>query len=332
MKNVLITGGAGFIGTNLARTLLAAGYHIHILTEQGSSLWRLTDILKNIQIHEVDLIDFGNVNKLIATVKPEVILHLASFGGFPHQQDQQTIYDVNVSSTINLVNACKKTGFDCFINTGSSSEYGIKETPMKESDILEPISDYGVAKAAATNFCLKEALVNKLPIYTIRPFSAYGDFEAMGRLIPTILVNALTDQPIHLSNPHNVRDYIYIDDITRMYLEIIRKTPASAHIFNAGTGIQSTIQEVVNTVQVSLGKKLQISWGTHEHGGACEPKHWRADVTQAKDVLNWRPHDNLSLGINKSLSWFKNHLNLYPKENGIYAAQPTNNTGTTSSL
>lgn len=312
MKKYLITGGNGFIGANIARTLATQEQHneIHLIVQPGSSLWRLHDIAHKLFIHEIDLIDFQGVTKLILTIKPDVILHLAAFGGMPNEQDQPLIFQVNFNATINLLNACKQVGFECFINTGSSSEYGKKNTAMHEHNVLEPISDYGVAKAAATQFCVKEALVNKLPIYTVRPFSVYGPYEMPTRLIPTIITNSITKQPIKLATPHSVRDFIHIEDLVKLYLAIIEKTPNETFVFNSGTGIQSTVQQVVESVENNISQKLPVIWGSQEPR-PWEPIYWQANITLAQEILNWQPTYSLDTGIEKTIAWFEQHLHLY---------------------
>lgn len=339
-KNILVTGGAGFIGANLVRELANDPHHIiHLLVEKNSNLWRLSDIINTLIIHEIDLADFDAVRTLVHTVKPSTIFHLAAYGGMCTQLNQKLIYDVNFYGTINLVNACKEVGFECFINTGSSSEYGMQEVPMHEELVLEPISDYGVAKAAATQFCLKEALFNKLPIYTIRPFSVYGDYEMPSRLIPTIMVNALEGKSIQLSSPHFVRDYIYIKDMVGLYMAVANgrerdivkepETPISMpyppmpcvkYVFNGGTGVQSSIQDVITTVQELVGKPLDITWGASTPR-PWEPKAWRGDITRAHNVLGWQPAYNLHDGLQASLAWFNNNLRMYTNERSHDVAQ-----------
>lgn len=332
-KTTLVTGGAGFIGANLVREIATTTGRqpemaIHLLVEKNSSLWRLSDIIKRLTIHEIDLTDFDAVRTLIHSIKPSQIFHFAAYGGMCTQLHQKFIYDVNFYGTVNLVNACKEVGFDCFINTGSSSEYGMQEKPMGETCVLEPVSDYGVAKAAATQFCLKEALFNKLPIYTIRPFSVYGDYEMPTRLIPTILVNALQGKAIQLSSPHFVRDYIYVHDMVKLYLMVAAQKPTS-YIFNGGTGVQSSIQDVVTTVQNLVDKQSDVAWGASEPR-PWEPKAWQADVAHAQRILGWQPTYNLQDGLEASLAWFGNNLSLYT--NGISHGITSTPSSTTSSI
>ena len=318
MKKYLITGGAGFIGANLIRTLVKkSNTIIHIIEPPGANFWRLEDLKDKVQVHEINLINFAAINELVSSIKPDIIFHLASYGGLPTQKDQFMIYQVNLMGTVNLINACKSIGFECFVNTGSSSEYGKKEVPMKEEDVLEPNSDYGVAKAAATQFCYKEALMNKLPIYTIRPFSVYGDYEAPTRLIPTVINKFLTKKPLQLSNPNNVRDFIYIDDMVAMYLAVAHKKPNSTFVFNAGTGVQSSIKDVVQTVQIITQKTIDIQWQASTPR-PWEPKTWQADIEVAVTNLAWKPNYGLLKGLEINIQYLRNKLMKAADSNEVF--------------
>jgi nucleoside-diphosphate-sugar epimerase len=324
-KTILITGGAGFIGTNLIRTLLTeANYQLHTVVAPNTNLWRLTNILPNITVHEIDLSNTAAITTLVHTIKPTIIYHLAAYGGMPNERTPNMIYDVNFYGTLNLLQACKEVGFDCFINTGSSSEYGMKQEPMDEAMALEPLSDYGVAKAAATNYCQKEALFNKLPIYTIRPFSVYGDYELSTRLMPTIIVNALANKPITLSSQTHVRDFIYIHDLINAYLKITERRPSHAHIFNIGSGQQSTIADVVSHVQSIMGKQLNVIWGSAA-ARPWEPTRWQANIDRAQTVLEWHPTHTLEQGLRASITWFNANLSWYldRKDSNAHANQAT---------
>jgi len=310
MKTYLVTGGNGFIGSHLVRKLVEQEHNVHIIVEPGSDMWRIYDLIASITIHEIDLADFSKITSAVYAIKADVIFHLASYGGMPYQIDQEIAYDVNFNGTVNLLKACKKIGFSCFINTGSSSEYGIKKIPMSEDHALEPVTDYAVSKAAASHYCLKEALFNKLPVYTVRPFSVYGEYETASRLIPTILLNTVQSKMINLSSPYFVRDFIYIDDIVQIYFDIVEKTPTEQYIFNAGSGVQSEIRDVLSAAQSLWPQTLKVTWGVSEVR-PWEPKHWQASITKSEEVLGWKPQYTFREGLRKSLKWFEKNQGLY---------------------
>jgi len=319
MQTYLVTGGSGFIGSHLVRKLVEQKHNIHLIVEHECEMWRIRDLIDQITVHAIDLADFSKISSAVYAIKPDVIFHLASYGGMPYQIDQEIIYNVNFNGTINLLKACKKIGFSCFINTGSSSEYGIKKEPMSEDHALEPVTDYAVSKAAATHYCLKEALFDKLPIYTVRPFSVYGEYEMASRLIPTVLLNTLQDKMMNLSSPHFVRDFIYIDDIVQIYFDIVEKKPPSQYVFNAGSGVQSEIRDVVSTAQSLWPQLLKVTWGASEER-PWEPKHWQASITKAEAILGWKPKYTFREGLRKSLKWFEKNQELY--QSSIYEKKP----------
>ncbi len=308
---VLITGGAGFIGANLTRRLIQEGYsNLHIMVEPGGNYWRLTDLADYVQIHHVDITNEHAVNRLIETIRPTKIFHLAAYGEHAHQLHFKTMYAVNFIGTINLLESCKKVGFDAFINMGSHEEYGTGYKPIKEDLALHPLSDYGVSKAAATQYCHKEALFNKLPVYTVRPFHVYGDFELASRTLPHIVVNALSHKPIYLASQNNAADYIYIQDVVELLLRVAHKKPHDAHIFNAGTGGHYSNQNLVDAVSKITGCKLDVIWG-NDSDHKWHQRMWYADTSTTEHVLGYKTRFNLDTGINATVSWFRKHLEMY---------------------
>ena len=310
MKICLVTGGAGFVGANLVRSLVALGHRVHIVVEPQSSLWRLAGVVDRIIVHEIDLTQFTKINQMIEHIAPEWIFHLASYGGMPEQNDQDFVYYINFDCTRNLLDACARQGFECFINTGSSSEYGIQQQGMSELTPLAPVSDYGVAKAAATQYCAKRALADKLPVYTVRPFSVYGEYEAPTRFIPTLVQHALAGTAMNLSSPDYVRDFIYVQDLVDLYLAIAKKSPFGHTIFNGGTGVETSLGRAVQVAQSVVELPLQVAWNASEPR-PWEPKHWKADCSLAQHVLGWKAQYSFEKGLKKTILWFKQHGHVY---------------------
>ncbi len=317
------------MGSHLIRKLKNKAGTIHALVRPQEELWRINDIAQSITLHEVDLTNHLAVSELIKQINPDIIYHCASYGGMPFELQTEKVYEVNFFSSMHLFNECKKQGFKAFIATGSSSEYGRKELPLHEKMLLEPVSDYAVAKAAATQFFVKEALFNKLPVYVVRPFSVYGDAELSTRLIPTILKGAIHKTPIMLSHPHYVRDYIYISDMIESLIAVEETLPQNNFIFNAGTGTQSTIQDVVKTVSTITGYPLEVVWGTQKPR-EWEPKKWIADIEEASTILRWKPKHTLRQGLEKSLTWFEKFYNHANTQKGAHESDSAHTSTTTT--
>lgn len=311
MIKVLVTGATGFVGSCLARRLVHMNYDVHVFTRGKSNKWRIADLLGRVTDHEVDLRDAGMVKNTVAHIRPGIIYHLATYGGFAAQKDTSVIMESNFMATVNLLSACERIGFDCFINTGSSSEYGIKPGPMGESDVLEPVGDYGVSKAAAALFCRSRALEKGLPVITLRLFSPYGPWDDPRRLIPYVIKSLLRGETPKLSTPKSVRDFIYIDDVLDVFFKVIKAPLPGGKIFNVGTGVQYSIGEVVSMITKIVGNGLEPVWG-RVNSQRPEPDYWVADIGKAGRELGWWPSTSLGAGLTKTFQWFKENLDLCP--------------------
>jgi nucleoside-diphosphate-sugar epimerase len=309
----LVTGATGFVGACLARRLLESGHEVHALVRRTANQWRIADIVPHIVLHDVDLRDAHGVEQALAASRPELIFHLATYGGFSFQKDVAAIHAVNFQGTVNLVQAAEKVGFDCFINSGSSSEYGLKSAPMKETDLLEPLGDYAVSKAAATLYCSSEALQKGLPLVNLRLFSPYGPWDDPQRLIPYVIASLLNFSPPALSSRASVRDYIYIDDVVRAY-EAVSKAPITpGAIYNVGSGRQTTIGAVVDTIVSSIGNGIQPVWGA-EPLRRAEPAVWVANTGKLQAHCNWQAATGLQDGLQRTIGWMGEHLDYYIQE------------------
>lgn len=303
----LITGATGFIGANLARRLIKEGAEVHILTRKQSNRWRLQDILQKVHEHRVDLRDYERLFKVVQDTRPKFIFHCATYGSYPFQKEENEIIETNILGTINLLRALSDIDYRCFVNTGSSSEYGIKSKPMSEEDLLEPISTYGVSKAATTLFCQAMAKREKRPIVTLRLFSPYGPYEEATRLIPTVIISCLRNENPRLSSPHGMRDFNFVEDIVDAYLKVIETPNIAGEIFNIGCGEQHSVGEVVDTIIKLSGRKVKPIWGSVSPR-PNEPSIWQADISKAKELLGWHPRYSLREGLSKTIEWFERNL------------------------
>lgn len=311
MKNkFLITGASGFIGSVLLRRLIEQKQEVHLILRKESRTWRIDDLLDKVTIHISDLSNLNELNEIIQKVKPDIIYHLATNGAYSSQKDANQIINTNILGTWNLLQACNSINYKLFVNTGSSSEYGFKKFAMRETDIVEPASYYAVTKCAQTLLCSHIAKQENKPIVTIRPFSVYGPYEEPKRFIPTLMKALLLNEEMNLVNPDIARDYIYIDDMVDAYLKIDELKNNSGEYFNIGTGIQSTIKETVNIAKKISKKTAKFKWGTMENRN-WDTNNWVADISKARQLLNWTPKITLEKGIMLTWKWFQTNNKFY---------------------
>jgi len=311
-KKILITGGAGFIGANFIYKFLELGYRVFVFEKKEANLWRIKKIKNRISLYSPDLTDYKKTEKIISKIKPHIVIHFAAYGAYQKfQQDIEATINTNIISSINLINACNKVGVECFINTGTSSEYGIKTKPISETDVLEPDNLYGITKSTITQYGQMMAKNFNFPIVTMRPFSVYGYFEEKGRLFTDIIRACIKNESLELSHPDSVRDYIFIEDLIDGYLTAIKDIKkVKGQIFNLGSGKQSSVDNVFKTVKKITGSSIKPNYGKIKKA-QTEPKNWTAKISKSKRLLNWSPKHNLEQGAKKDIEWFKNNIDLY---------------------
>lgn len=309
-EKVFITGATGFIGSNLARRYLERGAEVFINLRKTSPTWRIEDILPEVNSVPVDITDYEKLKDALKIVRPDCVFHTATYGGSADQKNTERIIETNITGTVNLVRSCRDTGVSLLVNTGTSSEYGIKNSAMKESFLLEPVTEYGVAKAAATLFCQSYAVTDKLPIVTLRLFSPYGRYEQKSRLVPSIILAALQKINPRISARQFVRDFIYIDDVLDAYEAVTHLRNPSGKLFNIGSGQQHSVGEIVDIIVRRLGNDVTYELGAPQ-AWMNEPQVWLADIQMAKTDLCWAPKYSLEDGLAATIDWFKVNKGLY---------------------
>jgi len=302
---IFLTGASGFIGANLARKLLVKKHEVHVILRDPKKAWRLQEILSQLKVHQVDLLDADKLTRLVKKIKPTAVIHCATYGMFMgRQKDVELMLDTNIKVIKNLCFAALESGCQKIINTGTSSEYGIKTKPMSETDSLEPVNMYGSTKAAATIIASQIAREHNLQLVTMRLFAPYGPWEEPGRLIPTIITSQIKNSEIKLGSKIPVRDFIYIDDICEAYLKALNTKLIPGDIFNLGTGKQTSLLKLAQLM------KAQVTWGEYQPVQQ-EPKIWRAQTAHSQKLLGWHAKTDLTMGLKKTKTWFKAHLSYY---------------------
>lgn len=313
MKKVLITGGAGFIGSNLVRKLASdTDFKIFIIEKENTNFWRLKDMPDKVNIRYVDLEDSGKLSKIINNIKPNIVFHLASYGVYPAlQNDVRKMIEINIKGTLNLVDSLRKCKITSFINISSCAEYRAKKSSINENDPVDPSNFYGITKLTAELLLKKIAEENNMQIVNLRLFTPFGYFEDGQRLVPYIILNAIEDKRIDLSSPYYVRDFIFIEDLMDVFLKIINsKHNYHGEVFNIGSGKQHSIREVVKIIEKLMGKKLDIHYG-QRNSYYREDSFFQADNRKARSAFKWGIKYDLESGMVKNIDWFIKNKKLY---------------------
>jgi nucleoside-diphosphate-sugar epimerase len=307
---VFVTGIAGFVGANVARALLNDGHAVIGLIRPDSNLWRLTDVKKSLRLVNGDLNDPPLLLRIVKKTKPDVIIHLGTYGAYHYQANASQIFSTSLLGTHALIVAAKEAGVSMFINAGSSSEYGTKKTPMCESDRIDPNNYYAISKASQTLLCQHEARENGFPIVTLRLFSVYGPFEQQGRLVPTLLYNARNGIDIQLAAPNIARDFIYVTDVAKACIIIAKKNKFAGEILNIGTGKQTTLKDIARSALQITKSSSPITYGNYK-ARDFDTTMWVANITKMRKMLGMKKLVSLGQGLANMNEWMSKNEKWY---------------------
>lgn len=313
-KRALVTGAAGFVGAVLARKLVAAGHDVHLLLRPGSDTWRIDDL--DARKHAIDLStqDTEQLLELVHAVRAEWIFHLATHGAYSSQSDARRMTAVNVVGTSNLVAAALDTGFEAFVNTGSSSEYGFTDHPPAEDELAEPNSAYAWTKLSQTHFCRFTAKQRDVHMPTLRLYSVYGPYEEPTRFVPTLITHGLAHRLPPLASPDIARDFVYVDDVANAFLlaaeheEIERGT-----IYNVGTGTQTTLADAVRLARQRFEITSETQWETMSNR-SWDTTTWVANANKIRRELGWRAATGFEEGFHRFTDWIAARPTRYRKQ------------------
>lgn len=275
---------------------------MHATCRPSSDRGRLSG-LTDLVVHEVELGVPGTAATLVKDVAPEWIFHLAAHGAYSWQTDAPRICQANLLATIELVDAAEQEDVLAFVHAGSSSEYGFKDHPADECELLEPNSVYAVAKAAATMYCSHRAKAGGLPAVTLRLYSVYGPLEDPRRLVFALLKHGLEGDLPPLVSPDTARDFVYVEDVCDALVRAAEKAATAAgETYNVGSGRQTTLRELVGCVRDLLAIAVEPDWGSHPQR-RWDTGIWCASTRRIAQDLEWSATTGLSEGLDRTVAW-----------------------------
>jgi UDP-glucuronate 4-epimerase len=308
---ILVTGGAGFIGSHLVERLLATGHTVAILDDFNDfydpqiKRANIAGFAKDVTVHHLDLRDDVSVRNLFHREKFEVIAHLAARAGVrPSIHYPQLYYDTNVTGTLHLLEAARVTGVKRFIFASSSSVYGAsKIVPFSEDQHLtQTLSPYASTKIAGEFLCSTYSHLYQVPVVALRYFTVYGPRQRPDLAIHRFTRRIHAGQPIEqFGDGTTRRDYTYIDDVVRGTMAALQYEGPCFDIFNLGESETIQLKDLIVAIENEVGKKAKINQLPEQPGDmplTC------ANISKARKLLGYNPATKLTEGLPKFVEWF----------------------------
>jgi UDP-glucuronate 4-epimerase len=308
---VLVTGGAGFIGSHLVEKLLAASHDVVVLDDFNDFYdpqikhKNIAGFARDVTVYHVDLRDSESVRNLFHREKVDVITHLAARAGVrPSIQYPRLYYDTNVTGTLHLLEAARVTGIERFIFASSSSVYGAsKAIPFSEDEHLrQTISPYAATKVAGEFLCSTYSHLYNLRVVALRYFTVYGPRQRPDLAIHQFTRRIYAGQPIdQFGDGTTRRDYTYIEDVIQGTMAALEYDGPLFDIFNLGESETIQLKDLIVTIANALGKRAKINQLPEQPGDmplTC------ADISKARKLLGYKPTTRLSEGLPNFIDWF----------------------------
>lgn len=315
-KTVLVTGGAGFIGSHLVRKLIAQGCAVTVMVKYNSIIdnVRLANVWDHLEIIEADLRNVDSLRQLRER-NFSAVYHMAAYNhvgdSFIHVNEALIS---NTVGTANLLECGMK--YDSFVYMSTSECYGLQnEVPFKESATAFPISPYAVGKYAGELYARFKRHQTGEPIVCIRPFNTFGPYQSEKAVIPELIIRCLRGLPVITTEGKQTREFNYIDNQVDGILAAAAAVPPFDGIINIGSCQEIAICDLVLKIHELCGTDAELRIGALP---TRPTEIWRmsSDNTLAKEVLGWSPAIAFDDGLARTVEWFRDYLDVYCKPGG----------------
>jgi UDP-glucuronate 4-epimerase len=310
---VLVTGGAGFIGSHVSKALLEQGHTVAILDDLNDFY---SPVLKQENLDSLsafgavdfycgDLGDPDFVHSVFVACQPEIVIHLAARAGVRPSLESPLLYEyTNVRGTLNLLEEARRTGLKRFVFASSSSVYGIADqVPFREDDAtLMPISPYAATKIAAEKLCYTYSHLYGIPVVCLRFFTVYGPRQRPDLAIQKFIERMDAGRPITMFGDGSMgRDYTYVDDTVAGVMAALT-FDSPFEIFNLGNSHPILLRDMVREIEQAVGKRALVDHLPEQPGDV--PITF-ADIEKARKLLGYSPQTPFSEGVARQVEWYR---------------------------
>ena len=301
----LVTGGAGFIGSNLVKQLLADGHEVSVLDSLLSGYRSNIAPYPDVRFIEGDIRDETAVAEAISGA--EVVFHLAASVGNKRSIDQPLLdADINVMGTIKVLEAARNAGVRKIVASSSAGIFGeLKTLPIKEDHAVEPDSHYGSSKLCMEKHCLSYAKLYDMEAVCLRYFNVYGPnqrFDAYGNVIPIFVFKMLRGEALTIfGDGEQTRDFVNVKDVVRANIKAAQAEGVSG-AFNTASGSRVTINDLVALLNQASGIMPVVEYGAKRPGDVL---HSLADISAARRAYDYSPSITLEDGLKEYMAWAK---------------------------
>jgi NAD dependent epimerase/dehydratase len=322
-SSVLVTGAGGFIGSHLVEELVKLGANVRAFVRYTSggnkgNLRYIDQSVENLEIFMGDLKDPYACRKAMRDV--DYVFHLASVISIPYSyRNPREYFENNVFFILNILQAAQELGTKSVIHTSTSEVYGTAEKiPINELHPLKAQSPYSASKIAADKIVESFYRSFDAPVVTVRPFNTYGPRQSIRAVIPTIITQALGQKSILLGDLRPTRDFLFVKDTVRGFLDIARNSEKLyGETLNLGTGVEISIEKLAETICKVTRSKAEIVFDASRiRPTKSEVNRLCADISKIKKSLGWKPSVSLEDGLNDTIQWYQNFLSFYKPSKG----------------
>jgi NAD dependent epimerase/dehydratase len=320
MKNILVTGAGGFIGSHLVELLVEKGYSVKAFVHYNSwNKWGWLDSSSardQVEIITGDIRDYDSV--AAAMVGCDAVFHLAALIGIPYSfVSPQAYIKTNIDGTYNVLQAARLQGVEKVMVTSTSETYGTAQyVPIDELHPMVGQSPYSATKIGADQLSISYFKSFDLPVKIVRPFNTYGPRQSARAIIPTVISQILNGQTsLKLGNLTPTRDLTFVKDTANGFLEIANAEGLYGEITNIGMSEEITIGNLVQLIADLIGKKVEIlSDEQRIRPDKSEVERLFCNNTKIQANTLWKPNYTLESGLTETISWISNNLNYFKSD------------------